>query len=155
MIDRDHDATALVLDAAQLVADHDPAAALQLLGATDTDHRHLQRAALAVMSFILGGEGASQRFAELRTQVHGLAVERGADDRQVVLNLEVIATSQALADGDIDRANEIVSGSTFSPIDFTWCAACLTGQCVRGWLGDDHTAFWPGLRRHWRIGGAA
>lgn len=156
MIDRDHDATALVVDAAQLVAEDDPGAALQLLAATDTDHRHLQRAALAVMSFILGGEGAAQRFSELRALAHGLAVERGADDRQVVLNLEVIATSQALAEGDIGRANEIVSGSTFSPIDICWCAMGLTGQVVRGWVGEDHlTEFWTGQRRHWGIGGAA
>lgn len=149
------DATALVIDAAQLVAEHDPGAALQLLGATAIDHRHLQRAALAVLAFLLSGDGATERFAELRARAHELAVEHGADDRQVVLNLEVIATSEALAEADPNRADEIISGSVFSPMNFAWCAVCLTGQCVRGWLGDDHAAFWPGLRRHYRIGGAA
>lgn len=151
----DDDAAGLVVDAAQLVAEHDTAAALSLLGSSDIDHHHLQRAALTVMAFVLSGEGAAPRFAELRAQVHELAVKRGADDRQVVLNLEVIATSQALAEGDTDRADEIVSGSVFSPMNSAWCAACLLGQCVRGWLGDDHAAFWPGLRRHYGIGGAA
>jgi hypothetical protein len=151
----DHDATELVLDAAQLVAEQDPGAAVQLLGVTDTDHRHLHRAALAVMAFILGGEGAVHRFTELRALAHGLAVEHGADDRQVVLNLEVIATAQALADDDIQRAHTIVSGSMFSPIDFAWCAVCITGQVVRGWVDEDHlTAFWTAQRRHWGIGGA-
>ncbi|QZT64453.1 hypothetical protein [Mycolicibacterium austroafricanum] len=151
----DNDATALVVDAAQLVAEHDHGAALHLLGATDTAHRDLQRAALAVMAFVLSGDGAAGRFAELRARAHELAVERGADDRQVVLNLETIATSEALAEGDIDRANMIISGSVFSPINFAWCAVCLTGQCVRGWLGDEQAEFWAGQRRHWGIGGAA
>lgn len=151
----DTETTALVLDAAQLIAERDPCAALQLLGVTDTDHRHLQRAALAVMSFILGGEGATQRFAELRALAHELAVDHDADDRQVVLNLEVIATAQALAENDIHRADPIVSGSMFSPIDFAWCAVALTGQVVRGRVGQDHlTEFWTGQRRHWGIGGA-
>lgn len=152
----DHDAAGLAIDAAQLVAERDTAAALSLLSSSDIDHHHLQRAALTVMAFVLGGEGAAPRFAELRAQVHDLAVERGADDRQVVLNLEVIATSQALAEGDPDRADEIVSGSMFSPMNSAWCAACLLGQCVRGWFGDSYTAaFWSGLRRHYGIGGAA
>lgn len=143
------EATALVIDAAQLVAQNDPGAALHLLGATDTNHSDLQRAALAVMTFVLGGDRATQRFAELRARAHELAVERGADDRQVVLNLEVIAISQALAERGPDRADEIVSGSMFSPIDFAWCAVCLTGQCVYSWLGDNHAELWQGLRHHY------
>ncbi|ABM13325.1 hypothetical protein [Mycolicibacterium vanbaalenii] len=152
----DHDATALVVDAAQLVAECDPGAALRLVGATDIHHRDLQHAALRVLAHVMGGDGAPERFAELRAQVHELALQHGPDDRQVVLNLEVIATSEALAEGDVDHANEIVSGSMFSPIDFVWCAVCITGQVVRGWVGEDNlTEFWTGQRRHWGIGGAA
>lgn len=151
----DCETTALVIDAAQLVAMQDIASALELLGNTDIDHRHLQRAALAVLAFVLSGDRAAQRFAELRARAHELAVEHGADDRQVVLNLETIATSEALAEGDTDRADMIISGSVFSPMNFAWCAVCLTGQCVRGWLGDHMAVFWQGLRRHYRIGGVA
>ncbi|MGP4058978.1 hypothetical protein ACTWP6_29920 [Mycobacterium sp. 4D054] len=151
----DRDASALVIDAAQLVAMQDTTAALSLLHTTDADHRHLQHAALAVLAFVLSGEGAPERFAELRAQVQELALQHGADDRQVILNLEVVSTVQALTEGDTERADMIISGSVFSPMNFAWCAVCLTGQCVRGWLGDDHAAFWPGLRRHYGIGGAA
>ncbi len=62
--------------------------------------------------------------------------------------------SEAIAQGDPDRADAILAGSTFAPIDSAWCAVCITGQCVLGWIGEDHlTAFWAAQRRHW--GGAA
>ncbi|KHO21821.1 hypothetical protein [Mycolicibacterium setense] len=144
----------LVVDCGQLVSLGDTAAALELLRGAE-NHADLQHATLAVMAFVLSGNGAPERFAELRAQVHHLALQHGAQDRQVVLNLETIAATEALAEGDTDRADAILHGSESTALDFAWCAASLTGQCVRGWVGDDClTPFWHGLRRHYGIGGA-
>lgn len=149
------DDIALAIDAAQLVSLGDTAAALDLLRDSEEDHADLQHAALSILAYVLGGAGAPERFAELRSQVHHLALQRGAQDRQVVLNLEVVAAAEALAQGDPDRADVIVAGSGFASIDVAWCATCLLGQCVSGWLGIDRLAgFWGDLRCHYGIGGA-
>ena len=139
----------LVVDCGQLVSLGDTAAALELLRGGE-NHTALRRAALAVMAHVLSGDGAPERFAELRARVHHLALQHGARDRQVVLSLEVIAAAEALAYGDVERADVIVTGSVFTAIDYAWCAISLTGQCVRGWVGGDGlTQFWAGLRRHY------
>ncbi|MGA5540791.1 hypothetical protein ACPCIR_02980 [Mycobacterium sp. NPDC051198] len=148
------DDIALAIDAAQLVSLGDTAAALELLRGAE-HHAELQHAALSILAYVLGGDGAPERFAELRSQVHHLALQRGAQNRQVVLNLEVVAAAEALAQGDPDRADVIVAGSEFAGIDVAWCATCLLGQCVCGWLGTDRLAeFWGDLRCHYGIRGA-
>lgn len=150
------DDDALVIDCMELVSQGDPASALALLQSTDITHIGLQRAALLIMAFTVGGDGASERFAELRSQLHELAVVHGARDRQVVMSLETIATVEALTEGDPERADAIMSGSMLTAIDSAWCAICLTGQCVRGWVGGhDQVEFWSGMRHNFGIGGAA
>lgn len=148
------DDIALAIDAAQLVSLGDTAAALDLLRGAE-HYADLQHAALGALAHVLSGDGAPERFTELREQVHHVAAQHGAEDRQVVLNLEVVAAASALTQGDPERANAILTGSEFAAIDVAWCATCLLGQCVRGWVGNEGlTGFWGELRRHYRIGGA-
>lgn len=149
------DDIALAIDAAQLVSLGDTAAALDLLRGAE-HHADLQHAALGALAHVLSGDGASERFTELREQVHHVAAQHGAQDGQVVLSLETIAAAEALIQGDPDRANAILTGSEFTSIDVAWCATCLLGQCVHGWVSNAGlTGFWGDLRRHYGIGGAA
>ena len=91
----------------------------------------------------------------LERLVENDALLHGAQDRQAVLNLETIAAAQAFEQGDSGRADAIIAGSVFTPIDHAWCAVALTGQAVHGWLGDHSAEIWHGQRRHYGIGGAS
>lgn len=81
---------AVTISAAELVARDDPEGALILLVETDVPHVHLARAALEMFAELLAGDGAAARFDEIRATVHQFAIDVGSDDRQVVLNSEVV-----------------------------------------------------------------
>ncbi|CAN5388796.1 hypothetical protein BH10ACT9_BH10ACT9_58160 [soil metagenome] len=152
----DLNATAVVVDSLQLVVMEDADTARALLHSAEVDHLQLQQTALNVMAFILGGNDTSERFGEFRRRVLELAADVGADDRQVVLSLETLGAAQAIAEGNFDRANVIVTGSTMVPFDSAWAAVCLSGQAVLGWVRPDEvTVFFRELRRHYRVGDAA
>lgn len=134
-----HDKAAFVIaiSGAELVARDDPEGALILIMGTDVPIQHLAEAALKVFALVMSGDNASSRFDEMRTVTHQLAAEAGADDRQVVLNQEVIGAAQAIEQGDLNRARVITSTSMFMLIDFAHVAVSLTGQAVAGWVGRD------------------
>ena len=65
----------------------------------------------------MSGDGAAARFDEMRAVTHQLAAEVGADDRQVLLNQEVIGAAQAVEQGNLDRVNAITGGKASAPMD--------------------------------------
>lgn len=150
---RDKAAVNIVISGAQLVAADDAQGALLLLAGSEVPPQDdLARAALRVFAYVMSGDGAAARFDELRSVTHQLAAEVGADDRQVLLNQEVIGAAQAVEQGDLNRAKVIARYSMFKPIDFAYVAVSLTGQAIAGWVGRERApGVFAALRRHYGI----
>jgi hypothetical protein len=149
---------AIAISASELVSQDDPQGELILLGEAVADLRladvQLRRAAFQVLADAMSGDDA--RFDEMRAETHRLAAEVGADDRQVVLNMEVIGAGHAVEQGDLDRADAITAHSEFTALDHAHVAVVLTGQAVAGWVGRDRArGVFDALRRNYGIDGGA
>ncbi len=151
----DLNATALVIDAAQLVARGDPRAAVHLMESTEVVPRDVERQALLLLVYILSGDHAAEHFADLRRGILERAIDTRADDRDVTAALEAIGAAQLLAAGDLEGTNTFLQGADTPPMLLAFNAAALTGQAIAQWISESQlSAFFNDLRRE-RLGGAA
>lgn len=142
----DLNAVATVISAAELVAKGDRQGELLLLTTSEVPAKDLRAAALEVFSGLLAGTPLEQ----LRADVHRVALQDGAGDRQVVLNLETVALLQATRQGDVQSVQALVDGSEFVALDHAHAIVTLAGQAVAGWVGPGGVpGVFAALRRDW------
>jgi len=144
-------AYATAMSAAELVACDDPRGELLLLSASELPHAQLRDAALKVFAGYLAGDPLES----LRADIHHTAQEIGAGDRQVILNMEVVALLEATIRRDEDMLRTIIDGSEFTPLDHAHVAVSLAGRAILDWVGSDRApGVFGALRRQHGISGA-
>lgn len=142
---------AITISAAELASKDDREGAMILLRDADVPAEHLADAALQGLAYVMSGDGAPGRYAQLRADVHELADRVGATDSQVVLCMEVIAAAEALTNADVNVACALLAGSTFSPLVIANAAVSFTGMAVASWMGERAPAFFAALRREYGV----
>ena len=140
------DIFATVILAAEHAAAHDPATASAVIAAS-SQPTTLMVCAVRTLAGLLAGPHAADRFNQLRTDSHALAVETGAPDDQLRLTLMAIALAEAYERGAVGRCEQLLQAGEFTALDLAHAAAVLSGFTVATLAGDHAAAVFAELRR--------